>query len=48
MEIEVESKMEKDFYYEKYTNLTNIELWINQRDLSKNLVDNIVKGQLEY
>jgi len=46
--MEVESKMNPSVYYEKYTNLTDIELWINQRDLNKNLVDNIVKGQLEY
>jgi hypothetical protein len=44
--MEIESK--QDIYYERYSNLTHLELWINQRDLSKNLVDNIIKGQLEY
>lgn len=46
--MDVELKTNKNIYDANYTNLTHIELWINQRDLNKNLVDNIVKGQLEY
>lgn len=46
--MEVELEMNQDIYYKEYSNLSDIELWINQRDLNKNLVDNIIKGQLEY
>ncbi len=46
--MEVETKMEQNIDYYNYSSLTHIELWINQRDLNKNLVDNIVKKQLEY
>jgi len=40
--------MEQVIYYESYTNLSHIELWENQRDPNMNLVDSIVKSQLEY
>ena len=42
------TEMEQNIYYVYYTRLNQIELWKNQRDLNKNLVDNIVKFQLEY
>ena len=40
--------MNQHIYYENCTNLTHVELWKDQRDLNMNLVDTIVKDQLEY
>ena len=36
------------FYYQKYSQLSYLKLWHNQRDLNKNLVAKIVENQLEY
>lgn len=44
----MEQNMEKEIYEEKYTNLLDLKLWINQRDLNKNLVENIVNDQIKY
>lgn len=37
-----------ELYIEKYSELSDIELWVNQRDLNQNLVDSIVHNQIEY
>lgn len=44
----METEMEKYINYENYSDITDILLWSNQRDLNRNLVDKIVAGQLEY
>lgn len=46
--MESESNMEVQFNYEQYTNISHIELWQNQRDPNQNLIDKIVKDQIEY
>ncbi len=40
--------MESKINYELYTAINHVELWKNQRDLNQNLVDTIVKDQLNY
>jgi translation initiation factor 1 (eIF-1/SUI1) len=44
----METEMKQEIGHVYYTGLDQIELWKNQRDLNRNLVDNIVKSQLEY
>jgi hypothetical protein len=34
--------------FQKYSDISHIELWQNQRDANQNLIDKIVNGQLEY
>jgi hypothetical protein len=46
--MEVEVKMKKYIGYKQYSNISHIELWINQRDPNQNLIDKIVKDQIEY
>ncbi|HSW76507.1 MAG TPA: hypothetical protein VLG50_05655 [Candidatus Saccharimonadales bacterium] len=40
--------MEPKLDYEKYSTIKHVVLWKNQRDLNQNLVDTIVKDQLDY
>src|SRR4029079_582682 len=40
--------MESKIDYEFFTAIKHIDLWKNQRDLNQNLVDTIVKDQLNY
>lgn len=46
--MDVENKMKSRCDYEKYSTINHIELWINQRDPNQNLIDKIVKDQIEY